>query len=220
MSKTTLFAAAAAATLLGSLTSFTPTAEAGGFRLGFGMPIGSFVATPTRGGYASNGYSSGRSCKKKSMSYASRSQPKAASRPSKETKVASHSAPKKSRSVDRAESNETQTADNTNETGTTGSTALIQADSNKADITTVEIPADLPPEGSTPAATTTTETTETSTPVASAEADTEIPAAETPAPAPAPVVEEAPKSKKSKTAKKEDCTKYIPSIGVTVSVGC
>ena len=237
MNKSILIAAAAAATILSGLTSFTPTAEAGGIRVGFGFPMGSFVARPSRGGYASSGYGGGMCKKKSSPSYASRSrpaprseprvaskphyEPKVASRsydkPSvkhtyKETKVASHeySAPKKSRSVYRAETDETSNTETSDEieTGATGSSALIGVDAKKADVTTVEVPADLPAETPAPAA----EVATAETPVV-----TEAPVVtETPA----PVVVEEPAPKKSKTAKKEDCTKYIPSIGVTVSVGC
>ena len=217
MNKSILIAAAAAAGILSGLTSFTPTAEAGGIRVGFGMPLGSFVARPTRGGYASSN-SSGM-CKKKSPSYASRSRPEPHSTQAhKETKVASHdySEPKKSSSVDHAEQ-ETSNSNNgeDSQTGATGSSALIQGDSKNGEVTTVEIPADLPAE--TPAGSTATiaANTPAETPATSA---SEAPAVtETPA---APVVVEEPKSKKSKTARKDDCSKYIPAIGVTVSVGC
>lgn len=57
MTKTTL--ALAAALLAG--TTLTGTANAGGIRLGFGFPLGSFVAHPTQS-YAGDGYGYRRHC--------------------------------------------------------------------------------------------------------------------------------------------------------------
>ena len=49
--------AAAAATLVFANTAAAPVAEAGGMRLQFGFPLGSFVASPCSGG-SSNAYAS------------------------------------------------------------------------------------------------------------------------------------------------------------------
>lgn len=55
--KSTLAILAAAATLVFANTATAPVAEAGGVRLQFGFPLGSFVASPRSGG-SSNSYAS------------------------------------------------------------------------------------------------------------------------------------------------------------------
>lgn len=55
--KSTLALLAAAATLVFANTATAPVAEAGGMRLQFGFPLGSFVASPRSGG-SSNAYAS------------------------------------------------------------------------------------------------------------------------------------------------------------------
>ncbi|MGQ0673217.1 MAG: hypothetical protein ACT4N2_10125 [Hyphomicrobium sp.] len=218
MTRNILIAAvAAAATVLGAATSFTTSAEAGGVRVGFGFPLGSFVASPTRGGYGGGS----AQCKKKPRTHvarkAPRHEPRVASRPSKETKVAAYTAskPKKPRTVERAETEEVTGTETSEETEVTssGSTALLQGDQKAAETAAEE-----------------TETIATETVAANTAEETpaELPAVTETSHTEPVVVEEvktsatdtAEPTKVSKKSEKEECKKYIPSIGVTISVGC
>jgi len=81
MTKTTL--ALAAALLAG--TTLTSAANAGGVRVGFGFPLGSFIAHSNQS-YSGEGYGSGRNCHK--PRYAARRQYEAAAAPVRKIKRA------------------------------------------------------------------------------------------------------------------------------------
>jgi hypothetical protein len=81
MTKTTL--ALAAALLSG--TTLTSAANAGGVRVGFGFPLGSFIAHSNQS-YSGEGYGSGRNCHK--PRYAARRQYEAAAAPVRKIKRA------------------------------------------------------------------------------------------------------------------------------------
>ena len=215
MNKTLILSLAAA--IVAGTASFAPAAQAGGgIRLQFGGALGSFVARPSHGSYAahspSGGSSSGASCHKKAPSYASH-------RPAPEPRVASRSYDAKPKpayhksNTDRSSNNDDVASNDNGDTTspeTTGSKALFATDTPIVQTATPEddktkVAAVEPAET---ASTTTTSATEVLGP-------------------PAPVVEEVKpvvveKSKKStkEAAKKEDCKKFIPSVGVTISVGC
>lgn len=194
MTRTALIASATAA-ILGSLT-LSATAEAGGIRLGFGGPMPSFVATPTHGGggsYNTSSYGGSPHCAKKQPSYA------AASRPHSEPRVA-HSQPTAPRRDKVAVADATPvtekvadtaaTTDTNSSSGLTGSKALAQID-NAA---------------TTAAATAETAKTETVTVAEAPETAPEAARTETLA--------------STEPAKELGCKKFIPSVGVTIDVGC
>ena len=215
MNKTLILSLAAA--IVAGTASFAPAAQAGGgIRLQFGGALGSFVARPSHGSYAarspSPGSSSAASCHKKAPSYASH-------RSAPEPRVASRSYDEKPKQAyhksksDRSSNNDDVASNDNNDVTSpvnSGSTALLAAETP-----IVAAPA---PETDTAkvAAIEPTETASTTT----------TSAAEVLGP-PAPVVEEVKaveveKHKKStkEAAKKDDCKKFIPSVGVTISVGC
>ncbi len=210
MTRTTLIAAVTAA-VFGSL-ALTATAEAGGLRLGFGGPMASFVATPTHGGgsyqTASNYGRGSDHCAKKSQasrvasrSHAeprvARSEPKAARRERVQVASVQQEAAKPKVSVAAADKTTDKTDDkveaasNTNSGGLTGSKALAQTD--------------------------TAATTAAATDAANTGA---VVVAETPdvTPEPAPAVKA---DEPAQDATKDvGCKKFIPSVGVTIDVGC
>jgi hypothetical protein len=221
--KTTL--AALIASVLGSLT-LTGTAEANGVRLGFGGPMPSFVATPTHGGGGSyntaSGYGRSAHCAKKKPSYSVASRSRAV--PHSEPKVARSeprhvvrrekvevasvqhtvSKPKVSSSVvEKVEKVVSDVTTPENSNGLTGSKALVQND-NAATTAAANAPTDTSAT-ETPAANQTT--------VATAPAAVET-ANETAA------VEPQPEVKAEEPAKDVGCKKFIPSVGVTIDVGC
>lgn len=158
----------AIASALVAATALASTAEAGGgVRLGFGVPLGSFVATPAHGGGGSY-----RAPKKAPAMQAARKPAKPEPRVAKvePAKVT----PKPSVDLTETTANEGAPA--------TGSSALIQ--------------------GSIPAEERTTEAT---TPDVKAEA----PASSTVTARTDQVPDES-----------ESCKKFIPAVGMTVSVGC
>lgn len=222
--------AALTASVLGTLT-LTATAEAGGLRLSFGGPMASFLAVPTHGGGsgghgALSQYGRGAQCAKKSQSQtqvASRNhyeprhvaevhhaepryvEPKIAraeTKPARQEKVQvasvqrETSKPKaRAASVEKSvEKVETEPSTNASPVGSSGSLALAQTD-NAA---------------STAAANAETPVAE---PVVVAET-TVAPADTTVTPAAQPEVTA------DDPAKDVGCKKFIPSVGVTIDVGC
>lgn len=169
--KTKLIALASA---LAATTALASAADAGGgVRLGFGVPLGSFVATPAHGGGAS------------------RNTPKVRKVPAVRTarkpqKPVQHVVKAEPPPAPRPEAAKESVADSKPETQTlvpaTGSSALIQG----------AIPTDKPA-GATAASDVKTE----------APAETTVTAHSNRAP-----------------DESEDCKKFIPAVGMTVSVGC
>ncbi len=167
--------------VIAALTALVPAAEAGnGVRLGFGFPMGTFVATPRGGGNA----------------YAA---PKAAKAKAYQQQIARQSADTAPKVAKKAKKSVTETAStpSTETTETTetvsGSTALIQT-TKPAEETQEQTPAETSAT-ETPAATNVVATTETK----AEETKAEEPTVET---------------------KDVGCKKFIPAIGLTVTVGC
>ena len=163
-----------------AVTAFVPVAEAGnGVRLGFGFPMGTFVATPRGGGSA---YATPKAAKAKAY---------------QQQQIARQSA---DRPQGREEGDKPVTETSTASTETTettetvsGSTALIQT-TTPVEKTEETAPAETS-STETPAATDVAATTETK----AEETKPEEPAVE---------------------AKDVGCKKFIPAIGLTVTVGC
>lgn len=153
------------ATALVATVVLTPSAYAGGkgVRLGFGFPMGSFTATPSRGAKA----------------YAPSSHKAAKRKPPAQIARKSSGSDKK---VAKTESNDTG-SNETTEVTSTGSTALIETSK----------PAETSVAATDPA------TNSKETPVEKAE--------------------ETKKDDKTSSAKLE-CKKFIPAVGLTVTVGC
>jgi hypothetical protein len=162
---------ALAAALAASAGTLTSAAEAGGngVRLGFGFPMGTFVATPAHGG--GGGYAARPSHAQKAKMRAAKIE--AARRAAAASKLAK-----------KEEANEEQAT--TVEPKNSGSTALIE--------TTAD------PSAETPA-----ETSNASDTVAVA-----------------PSEASAPETNVTETSQKKDlsCKKFVPSVGLTVSVAC
>ncbi len=169
----------ALASALAATTALASAAEAGGgVRLGFGVPLGSFVATPAHGG---GSYHHAPKVRKVPAAHAVR----------KPQKPVQHVVKAEPPPAPRPEAAKESVTDTKPEDATdtlapvTGSSALIQG----------SIPSETPAAG----------TPETATPDVKAE----VPA-ETTVTAHSNQVPDEP----------EDCKKFIPAVGMTVSVGC
>lgn len=225
MNRNTFLAVAAAA--LSVSATFSAPASANGIRLGFGGPLGSFVARPTPG-YGGGTYaSSEKHCKKPAARVARSSKPsytperKVASKPvSKPRTEVAESRKHKAEPVKvaRAEPVARKSVEDTNSAliaPVTGSTALAQISGTQS--SPAPETADTA-EPKTDEVATIIDTNATETPATGTEAD---------APAETQKTEE-PKAdeKPTKTASAEtgsddsDCKRFIPIIGITVSVGC
>lgn len=218
MTRTSILPFAAA---LIAATSLSGIAQAGaGVRLGFGGPLGTFVATPAHGANCHENSYGGSSMASKS--YAKPSSKVARSAPREEPKVAKidRSDDKPARTADRSEPEETKskvetatsgTADNASEL--TGSKALATQDASQPTATeTVPAATETKPAtdpASTADATPANGTSETV--VAAREETKEVVSKPVPA--------------QDDTAKIDEtrdvgCKKFVPAIGITVSVGC
>lgn len=232
MTRKTLLALAAAA--LSATTAFTSAAEAGnGVRLGFGFPLGSFVAKPTPGyGGSSHAYAEKKNCKKpvarvarhepsytpekKTVKHVSKSNTEVAetssrSRPNRD----SDSRRTKSAAVKVAKA-ETVETNSAVIAPVTGSTALVQTSGTQS---TPATETQAVTETKTEEVATIIDTTaETTAPVTADPAGT----AETAKTEEAKPEVKAEEQKPAKTAStgEGDCKKFIPIIGITVSVGC
>ena len=215
MTRTTLIAAVTAS-VLGSL-AMTATAEAGGIRLGFGGPMASFVASPTHGGgghnyqTASNYGRGGDHCAKKRPSNS------VASRPHSEPKVVARSEPK---AVHRDKVQVASVQRETSKPKVSAATtdAVIEKAADKA-----EAASDIGSGGLTGSkALAQTDTAATNAAAADAFKTGAVVVAETPeatteaTPALAVKADEPAKD----VAKDVGCKKFIPSVGVTIDVGC
>ena len=213
MTKTLLLSLAAAALVASSL-SFAPAAEAGGVRLNFGGPLGSFVARPTPGYGGSSSYASKKDYCPPKMA---RSQIEA-DKP--HVKVA--------KNVERAEPR----------------VAHVQSKPARQQVASIEKPAvaKATPVTETTATTTTASTTVTAASGSQSLAAGGLPAAEklevarltdgdtvpaVPAPDAVPATtQDSADATKTEPAKAvvasgpQDCKKFIPAVGVTVTVGC
>jgi hypothetical protein len=166
----------ALASALAATTALASAAEAGGgVRLGFGVPLGSFVATPAHGG---NSYRAPRVKKAPAMHAAKKPQKPA----QRVAKAEPRQEARKETVVDKTET-KTKTEVTTEKTApVTGSSALIQgtipADESAPGTTAPDVKAEAPPEAAVTAHT------------------DQVP------------------------DESEDCKKFIPAVGMTVSVGC
>lgn len=216
---------AAAATLIVSTTQLTAPAQAGGgVRLGFGFPLGSFTARPTSQPYhaPSHGYRAHKAPKvhaapkhvEKKVVVAKPKKWEQAEEAPRAAKV------KKVTKSARVASRKVETVEKTEDPGQGGTvTAALTAAAVTAETTPTPVTA-------APAPAPVKEIATVELPPAKVEAPAPAVEVEQPAPAPVPVVEKveapveaAPAPKK--TAKKGfDCRKFIPSVGVTISVKC
>lgn len=173
-------------------------AEAGGIRLGFGGPLGTFVATPAHSG-------SGPECRgKRGRGY---TQERLADRRGtkrgepKSIVVATTEAKPQSKKPAEAKLVDTKTADAANKAET--KVASLEA-SARASATTVMDRHDADKQAGTTTATTTSETK----PAETVKVETQLPAT-----AVAAVTAQS-------TEKDATCRRFIPAIGVTISVRC
>ncbi len=165
-----------------AVTAFVPVAEAGnGVRLGFGFPMGTFVATP-------RGDGSAHAVPKAAKAKAYKQQQIARQSAEPEPKVAK----KAKKSVTETASTKSTETTETSETTVSGSTALIQT-TTPAEKTEETAPS---------------ETSATETPATDVAATTE------------PKAEETKPEEPAVEAKDVGCKKFIPAIGLTVTVGC
>lgn len=178
----TKIAIALAAAALISAPSFSSTAEAGGIRLGFGFPLGSFVARPHQSYGAPSGYQ--QYCAKKAARearYAAARQQEAAARKAQAQKMA---ALEKSAQIKRAKAAEAiQTAKVETKPVTTDAAP------------TVYVPVNTATTATTPVVNTAATTTTTTEPAKTAALE--------------PVVEKAPVVEEVKTVKVEKSTVNI-----------
>jgi hypothetical protein len=192
----------AIATAIAAAVAFSATsADAGdGVRLNFGGPLGSFTATPSRGGGADYTDAYDRKGAARKAAAAAREAELIAAVGKKPPAIATaeDAAPLKT------ESSKTASTSSTSATSSSGSTALIDT-GNQATAAgkTTRTAAIEPTKADEPA-----KLTETST-----SADI----------APVEVKKDEPKKdelKAASTGKKLNCKKFIPAIGITVSVSC
>lgn len=182
---------ALAATVMVSATLATAAEAGGGVRLNFGGPLGTFNATPAHGGGAANHRAAGHQKPVKRKPVIEARRPKA----EKPARVAKAPAPTK---VEISKPtpvtvNPTDTASEATPP-TTGSSALIQG----------QIPADAAPDAA-------------AEPSAAESAPAQSsPPAQASAPAPSPTVTAATDT----TPDENGCKKFVPAVGMTVSVGC
>jgi hypothetical protein len=175
--------------------AFASVAEAAGngVKLGFGFPLGSFTATPSGGGGGGGGGGSGYRKAARHKAPVEQASRKAVTPRKTPSSIAKEEEPKKDETV-------AATPASTEPTPSTGSTALIQSQTR----------------GKESAA---------ETPAAAGETTAEAPAAETAESAQtaatdqaaSPPAEDTPAAAASGDGK---CTKFIPALGTTVSVGC
>jgi hypothetical protein len=201
--KKTLILTVAATIVSGAATLSTAAHAADGVKLYFNGPLGSFVARPSKGHGSSSQYAAKKA-------YAARCE-KDAAKPS-------YSAARHSKKVDTAANTSSNSSKGTSDkseeiesaaNGPTGSTALMQTETTQ--IAAVE------PTVSKPAEPATTTVAESYGPPAPAETVVEAkPAAATVA----EVKAEEPKTAKKSEDDSEKCKKFIPAVGVTISVGC
>ena len=209
--KKTLILTLAATIVSGAATLSTAAHAGNGVKLYFNGPLGSFVARPSKGHGSASNYLAAKKAHKSSTAYAARQanevdtpSSSAAKHAKKSTTVANTAS--KSRKVYREDKDENESAEN----GPTGSKALLQTDT--AQVAAVEPPA------STPAETNTAPVAEAYGPPAPEATVTEVTA-----PAETTVAEaktEAPKTAEKREDDSDKCKKFIPAVGVTISVGC
>jgi hypothetical protein len=190
--------AALAATLVAAST-FSTLAEANSVRLNFGGPLGSFVARPAGGGsYAGASYGASKHCAPKVQS------------------VQRQSAPKPKRQIAQAERRVIQDEPKVERNRRAAAKPSVQVAAVEREVKTVTTEAsEVPLTGSKALAVQDAEPAATETAAeASADASTEP---STGKPADETTAEEA-----TRTAEARDvgCKKFIPAIGVTVTVGC
>lgn len=234
---------ALAAALVAGFTSMAPEAEAGGgIRLGFGGPMGSFIARPTQGyasSYARPSYGS-PSCNKSGSSYRSATRSYERPAPKKPVSVASRkqhdddedddkpAKAKKKLASDHSEKSEKSEKSSDVKQLATNSIPLEATKPAVAKPAEAPVAADLKSAVKTEDAAVKT----TAATPAKVESAALVPAtAATAAPVevkaepkveakPAAKVEQKPAKTTEKAEKKSDCRRFVPSAGITVSVRC
>lgn len=223
-----------AAILAAGITLVTPAAEAGGgVRLGFGGPLGSFVARPTQGyytpSYSQRSYGSPSCDKPKYGAVRSYARPA----PKKHVAVASRHDDDDDKPA-KAKKAPVKTAEKSDDTvKSSKSDAIKQVATNAIPLeaTAVSKPASTP----APAATDLKAAAkiENSTVTTPAEVKTQKVESAALVPANATITDAAPEAKvepketpktekkvEKKTEKKSDCRRFVPSAGITITVRC
>jgi hypothetical protein len=208
--KTTLILTLAATIVSGTATLSTAAHAGNGVKLYFNGPLGSFIARPSKGHGLNSSYAAAKKAQKGAAAYAARSEKDEAktfgtAKHSKKADTAANASTTSSK-ISNDTSNEIESAEN----GPTGSKALMQTETTQ--VAAAEQPA------SAPAVSATTSAAEPYGPPAPTET-----AVETPKAAEATVAEVKADEPKTSTKSEDDsekCKKFIPAVGVTISVGC
>lgn len=203
MNKSILTVLAAATALVAAGTSFSPTtAQAGGIRLGFGVPLGAFVAHSM----AEDSYRRERAYERRERSYSAvRAEREARAAASARERAARRAAKVRATELARAEAR----ADNAKAEAKSELAKL-----NKAKDDTVQETASV-----TPAAEASKEKVAAVSPATTEVKEVKTAATSTAENTTSEPVEDTSKTEPKSTGKR-DCKKFIPAVGVTISVGC
>jgi hypothetical protein len=216
---------ALAATLMTATTASTPAAEAGmGVRLGFGGPLGSFVARPTSpGAYQQPAYASSRASRN---AYCAKDKKRAMAAAAARREAAEEKAERRrelmEEAQEKAERRRKMLAAAKREKLTTrlakAASSVVKSEASSAEKTESEVPTSVvvaKANAGTPDVTPTPAVTKSV-------AEEPAPVVEERAPvAEATVEEPKPKAKAKKRADKAlDCKKFVPTAGITISVSC
>lgn len=225
-----------AAVLAAGITLVTPAAEAGGgVRLGFGGPLGSFVARPTQGyytpSYSQRSYGSPSCDKPKYGAVRTYARPA----PKKPVAVASRHDDDDDDKPSKARKTTVKTAEKTEKTSKSETIKQVASNAIPLEATATSKPASTTAPASTdlkaaakiensavtPPATVSTTKVESAALVPANATIADV----TPEPKVEPKAEpkvEAKETKKSdkKVEKKSDCRRFVPSAGITITVRC
>lgn len=207
--KSILAAVAATAALISGTASFAPAAEAHGIRLGFGVPLGAFIARP----YAPDShrsYSSRRHQQHKSYG---------AARAEREARAAESARVRAARRAERARQAAAAKAAAADRAAEKDNARRELAKLNNAQTTKIETASTTPEAAPAKPAETTVSAVDPAT-TDTTEAVTEPAKAEEPATQTAQRDPEPDSKDEDKPATRKDCKKFIPAVGVTISVGC
>ncbi|MFA5950681.1 MAG: hypothetical protein WC807_10395 [Hyphomicrobium sp.] len=191
-------------------TAFTCSAEAGGgVRLGFGYPLGTFVATPSGGNSGTTTHDYKRGPRRQSPVVQASRSPRAEP---KSDVIDSHSAKAAEVTKEAEVAKDASTTGKVDEVSTEPRSSATTVFSQKA-ATTTQVDAATEPQP--PQAAKAVAATETATSAPAAAAATEPVLAQNPA-------QEPPKADAPKSGSDEafGCKKFIPAVGLTISVRC
>lgn len=209
MNKSILTVLAAATAVVAAGTSFAPTAaEAGGIRLGFGVPLGAFVAHSI----AEDSYRRERAYERRQhKSYK-------AARAEREARAQESARVRAARRADKVRAAELARAEARADAAKAEARREL-AKLNKAKETSVQETASIEKPVAAPVAAPVTETIAAVNPTEEVKAVEETTVATT-TDSDTTKVEEAKEEPKAKTSSNKECKKFIPAVGVTISVGC